>query len=74
MNREADSDERDLGGETPTERLAREMNTPLEAVTQIHEIETAELSRTARIRSYVDVLALHRTRLLLAARDESSPE
>jgi hypothetical protein len=74
MSREADNDTNDGVGETPTERLARETNTPLEAVTQIYEIETAELSRTARIKSYVDVLALHRTRVLLAEREESPPE
>lgn len=61
-------------GETPTERLAREMNTPIEQVTQIYEIETAELARTARIKSYVDVLALHRTRVLLASREDSTVE
>ncbi|MGA8707222.1 MAG: DUF3562 domain-containing protein [Steroidobacteraceae bacterium] len=54
--------------QSATERLARETNTPLEQVTQIYEIESAELERTARIRTFVDVLAIHRTRVLLNSR------
>ncbi len=55
-------------GQSPTERLARETNTPLEQVTEIYEIETAELERNARIKTFVDVLAIHRTRVLLNSR------
>lgn len=54
--------------QSAAERLARETNTPLERVTQIYEIESAELHRTARIKTFVDVLAIHRTRVLLNSR------
>lgn len=57
--------------QSATERLAKETNTPLEQVTQIYEIESAELERTARIKTYVDVLAIHRTRVLLNSRAET---
>jgi hypothetical protein len=54
--------------QSATERLAQETNTPLEQVTQIYEIESAELQRTARIKTFVAVLAIHRTRVLLNSR------
>jgi len=57
--------------ESATERLARETNTPIEKVTRIYESESAELERTARIKTYVDVLAIHRTRVALTSRSES---
>jgi hypothetical protein len=57
--------------ESATERLARETNTPLEKVTEIYKSESAELERTARIKTFVDVLAIHRTRVALTSRSES---
>jgi hypothetical protein len=71
MSQEHHSSSQFASGQSPTERLARETNTPLEQVTEIYEIETAELERTARIKTYVDVLAIHRTRVLLHSRSVS---
>lgn len=68
MNHNQLSDAQNGSGQSVAERLARETNTPLEEVTEIYEIQTAELERNARIKTFVDVLAIHRTRVVLNSR------
>lgn len=51
-----------------TEMLARETNTPIETVEEIYSAEVAELEQTARIKTYVGVIATSRTRIILAKR------
>jgi hypothetical protein len=51
-----------------TESLARKTNTPVEQVEEIYASESAELERTARIKTFIGVLATKRTRTVLSAR------
>jgi hypothetical protein len=51
-----------------TERLARETNTPLEKVAEIYAAESAELERSARVKTFVGVLATRRVRRILNER------
>jgi hypothetical protein len=56
----------DLGDVQPiTEALARETNRPIEQVAEIYANESAELDRTARIKTFIGVLASRRTRIIL---------
>jgi hypothetical protein len=50
------------------EKLARETNTPVEQVAEIYATQAAELERTARIKTFIDVLVTRRTRILLNGR------
>jgi Protein of unknown function (DUF3562) len=50
------------------EQLANETNTPIEQVAEIYASESAELERTARIKTFIGVLATRRTRNKLNAR------
>lgn len=50
------------------EQLARETNTPVEQVEEIFANESAELERTARVKTYIRVLTTQRVRMLLHAR------
>lgn len=64
------SDERtdihDLGKVQPiAEQLAREMNRPVAQVAEIYAGESAELERTARIKTFIGVLATRRTKIIL---------
>ena len=47
------------------ERIARETNKPVAHVAEVYATESAELDRTARIKTYVAVLATRRTKLIL---------
>jgi hypothetical protein len=47
------------------ERLARETNTPLDRVSEIYRAQADEIRRTARIKTYIDVLATQKTRNIL---------
>lgn len=71
MRHDHPTDPSSIAGQSATERLARETNTPLEQVTEIYASESAELERTARIKTFVDVLAIHRTRVVLNSRTVS---
>ena len=51
-----------------TESLARATNTPIEQVAEIYASESAELERTARIKSFIGVIATRRTRAILNER------
>jgi len=50
------------------EQLANETNTPIEQVAEIYASESAELERTARIKTFIGVLATRRTRHRLNSR------
>jgi len=54
-----------------TERLAHETNTPVEQVAEIYATESAELERTARVKTFISVLATRRTRIILNQRSAS---
>jgi hypothetical protein len=47
------------------EMLARETDTPLDTVREIYRVERDKLERTARIKTYVSVLAHRRVKALL---------
>jgi hypothetical protein len=47
------------------EMLARETNTPLDMVREIYRVERDKLERSARIKTYIPVLAHRRVRALL---------
>jgi hypothetical protein len=51
-----------------TESLARKTNTPVERVEEVYAAERAALERTARIKTFISVLATGRTRTVLSAR------
>jgi len=51
-----------------TESLALATNTPIEQVAEIYASESAELERTARIKSFIGVIATRRTRAILNER------
>ena len=55
----------DLDNVQPIAELARETDTPIEQVAEIYASESAELERTARIKTFVGVLAARRTRIIL---------
>ena len=62
----------DLGKvDSITERLAQETNTPVEQVAKIYATESAELERTARVKTFISVLATRRTRIILNQRSAS---
>ena len=48
-----------------TERLARETNTPLERVAALYAAEREALERTARVKTFIGVLATRRVRRIL---------
>jgi hypothetical protein len=47
------------------ERLALETNRPVEQVAEIYASESAELERSARIKTFIGVLATRRTKIIL---------
>jgi Protein of unknown function (DUF3562) len=47
------------------ETLARETDTPLDLVREIYRVERDKLERSARIKTYIPVLAHRRVRALL---------
>jgi hypothetical protein len=60
------TDTHDLGKVQPiAERLARETNRPIAQVAEIYANESAELERTARIKTFIGVLATRRTKIIL---------
>jgi len=62
----------DLGKtQSITERLAHETNTPVEQVAEIFATQSAELERTARVKTFISVLATRRTRNILNQRSAS---
>lgn len=54
-----------LAREPEFETLARETDTPLDTVREIYRIERDELERSARIKTYISVLAHRRVKNLL---------
>jgi hypothetical protein len=50
------------------ESLARATSTPIEQVAEIYLRESAELERTARVKSFIGVIAARRTRGILSNR------
>jgi len=46
--------------------LAHEFNIPIEQVAPIYANVSAELERTARIKAFIGVLAIRRTRIILS--------
>jgi hypothetical protein len=56
----------DLSAVQPiAERLALETNRPIEQVAEIYASESAELERSARIKTFIGVLATRRTKIIL---------
>ena len=51
--------------ESEIELLARETGTPIDTVQEIYRVERDKLERSARIKSYVSVLAHRRVKALL---------
>jgi N-glycosylase/DNA lyase len=51
--------------ESEIESLARETNTPLETVREIYRVERDKLERSARVKTFVSVLAQRRVKALL---------
>ena len=49
-----------------TALLAQEFNIPIEQVAHIYANVSAELERTARIKAFIGVLAIRRTRIILS--------
>jgi hypothetical protein len=54
-----------ISEEPEFESLARETDTPLHRVREIYQVERDKLERTARIKTYVPVLAHRRVKALL---------
>jgi hypothetical protein len=48
-----------------TEQLARDTNKPVDEVAEIYAAAKTELDRTARIKTFVEVLATRRARIIL---------
>jgi hypothetical protein len=65
-----DIDPAETAGEAQAvaEQLARETNMPVEVVSAVYSAEAAELNRTAKIKTYVRVLATRKTRIRLNQR------
>jgi hypothetical protein len=60
------TDTQDLSVVQPiAERLALETNKPVEQVAEIYASESAELERSARIKTFIGVLATRRTKIIL---------
>jgi len=53
------------GNRLIAESLARATNTPLDHVSEIYARESAELERTARVKSFIGIIATRRTRAIL---------
>lgn len=51
-----------------SEELARETNVPVDQVAEIFASQSAELERTARVKTYISVLAKRQTRNILNTR------
>jgi len=67
------SDQGAYNGDTPgnrliAESLARATNTPVDEVAAIYARESVELERTARVKSFVGIIATRRTRAILSKR------
>jgi hypothetical protein len=60
------TDAQDLSVMQPiAEQLALETNRPVEQVAEIYASESAELERSARIKTFIGVLATRRTKIIL---------
>jgi hypothetical protein len=60
------TDAQDLSLVQPiAQRLALETNRPVEQVAEIYASESAELERSARIKTFIGVLATRRTKIIL---------
>jgi Protein of unknown function (DUF3562) len=51
-----------IAREPEFEKLARETDTPLDTVREIYRVERDELERSARIKTYISVLAHRRVK------------
>jgi Protein of unknown function (DUF3562) len=56
--------------ESAIESLARETNTPLDTVREIYRLEHDKLERSARVKTFVPVLAHRRVKARLQERGE----
>lgn len=54
-----------LARESPIELLARETGTPVDRVQEIYRVECERLERSARVKTFVPVLAHQRVKALL---------
>lgn len=72
MDTTATSDSAHFSSESAMESLARETDTPVEVVHEVYRRERDELERTARIKTYVPVLAHRHVKELLRDRRLSS--
>lgn len=59
--------------QSSTAAIARETNTPIEEVEEIYAAEVAALENTARIKTYVEVIATSRTRVATRQRARNHP-
>jgi hypothetical protein len=60
------TDAQDLSVMQPiAEQLALETNRPVEQVAEIYASESAELERSARIKTFIGVLATRRAKIIL---------
>ena len=60
--------------EVIAESLARATDTPVDEVAKIYASESAELLRTARIKSFIGIIATRRTRAILRKRTRRRPQ
>jgi hypothetical protein len=65
MNDQTSSPGSSVARESEIELLARETGTPVDTVQEIYRIERDKLERSARIKTYVSVLAHRRVKALL---------
>jgi hypothetical protein len=66
MSKPIESVHKGIDAQSNTERLAQETNTPLERVTELYAAERAALEQTARVTTFIGVLATRRVRRILA--------
>jgi hypothetical protein len=65
MNDQTSSTRSTVERESEIELLARETGTPVDTVQEIYRVERDKLERSARIKTYVSVLAHRRVKALL---------
>ena len=65
MNDQTSSPGSTAARESELEMLARETGTPVDTVQEIYRVEHDKLERSARIKTYVSVLAHRRVKALL---------
>jgi hypothetical protein len=65
MNDQTSSPRSTVARESEIELLARETGTPVDTVQEIYRVERDKLERSARIKTFVSVLAHRRVKALL---------